>query len=155
MKKTFLPTSKLPDILVADANVVLSATIGGRAGMVLLHPRAPAVIASVQAGDEVLEHLPAIARKRGLDLGILLPVLASLPLDWVETDAYSSHEAQASGRIKTRDEDDWHVVALALAQKARQKDFAIWTQDKDFEVSELPTLTTGQILDYLEGWSAK
>jgi predicted nucleic acid-binding protein len=155
VKKTSSPTSKLPDVLVADANVVLSATIGGRAPIALLHPRRPTLIAPVSAGDEVLEHLPAIARKRGLDLGVLLPVLGSLPLDWVEVKRYSRYEAQARLRIKARDEDDWPVVALALEQKARKRDFAIWTQDKDFQVSGLRTLTTGQILDYLEGRSAK
>jgi hypothetical protein len=79
VRKTSSPISRLPDVPVADANVVLSATIGGRARNVLLHPRAPTAMGPASAGDEVLEHLPHIARKCGLDLGVLLPVLAALP----------------------------------------------------------------------------
>ncbi len=153
MRRTSSPISKLPDVLVADANVVLSATIGGRARDVLLDSRAPSAIAPASVGDEVLEHLPAIARKRRLDLGVLLPVLAALPIEWVDLERYTGHEAQARHRLKGRDEDDWPVVALALDVASQRKSLAIWTHDKDFEVSGLPTVTTGQLLDHLEGRS--
>jgi predicted nucleic acid-binding protein len=105
------------------------------------------------AGDEVLEHIPAIVRKRRLDLGVLLPVLAALPIEWVDPERYASHEGEARRRLKARDEDDWPVVALALELKSQRKSFAIWTQDKDFEASRLPMLTTGQLLDYFGGRS--
>jgi predicted nucleic acid-binding protein len=155
VRKTSSPISRLPDVLVADANVILSATIGGRARDVLLHPRAPTAIGPASAGDEVLEHLPYIARKRGLDLGVLLPVLAALPIEWVDAERYLRYEAEARRRLKGRDEDDWPAIALALELKSRHESFAVWTQDKDFEVSGLPTLTTGQLLDYLEGRSSR
>jgi predicted nucleic acid-binding protein len=122
---------------------------------VLLHPNTPTAIGPASVGDEVLEHLPTIVRKRELDLGVLLPALVALPIKWVDSDAYSRHEAQARRRLKGRDEDDWPVVALALELKSQQKSFAIWTQDKDFEVSGLPILTTGQLLDYLEGRASR
>jgi predicted nucleic acid-binding protein len=109
----------------------------------------------VSAGDEVLEHLPAIARKRGLDLGVLLPALASLPIEWVDPERYQHHEAEARHRLKGRDEDDWPVVALAIDLSTKEAWFAIWTQDKDFEVSRLPTLTTGEVLDQLAGRSPR
>ena len=112
-------------------------------------------MAPASAGDEVLEHIPAIARKRRLDLGVLLPVLAALPIEWVDPARYAPHEADSRRRLKGRDEDDWPVVALALELKSQQKSFAIWTQDKDFEVSGLSILTTGQVLDYLEGRSTR
>ena len=51
------------------------------------------MIAPASAGDEVLEHVPAIARKRGLDLGVLLPVLAALPIEWVDPKRYATYEA--------------------------------------------------------------
>jgi len=105
----------------------------------------------VSAADEVLRHVPAIARKRRLDLGVLLPVLAALTMEWVDPERYPSHEAESLRHLKGRDEDDWPVVALALELKSQQKSFAIWTQDKDFAVTGLPVLNTGQLLDYLEG----
>lgn len=140
----------LPDALVADANVLLSAIIGGRARAVLIHPQVPRVLAPTQIGDEILEHLPGIAQKRKLDLGVLLPVLAALPIEWMKIETYVAFEERARQRMKARDEDDWHAVALALTL-IESESVAIWTQDKDFEVSRINTIETGALLDQLEG----
>jgi predicted nucleic acid-binding protein len=114
----------------------------------LVHDAAPRVVSQAAVGDEVLEHLPGIARKRHLNIGVLLPVLVALPIDWLEADEYANDEDEARRRMRSRDEDDWPLVALALLLRKRRK-VAIWTQDRDFEVSWIPTLTTGEILDQL------
>jgi predicted nucleic acid-binding protein len=98
-----------------------------------------------------LEHLPGIARKRSVDLGVLLPVLAALPVKWLEAGEYAADEAEARHRMQGRDEDDWPVVAAALHLTRQQDSVVIWTQDRDFEISGVPTITTGQILDQLDG----
>jgi hypothetical protein len=49
--------------LVADANVLLSAVIGGRAALVLRHDRVEQVFTAAAAYDEVLAYLPSLARK--------------------------------------------------------------------------------------------
>ncbi|HVC78844.1 MAG TPA: PIN domain-containing protein [Candidatus Micrarchaeaceae archaeon] len=116
----------------------------------LLHPQAPRVLAPTAIGDEILEHLPGIAHKRKLDLGLLLPVLAALPVQWVAIEIYAAYEEQARLRMKARDEEDWPAVALALAL-VDSESVAIWTQDKDFEVSGMNTIETGTLLDRLEG----
>jgi predicted nucleic acid-binding protein len=128
---------------------VLSATIGGRARAVLVHDAAPRVVSPAAVGDEVLEHLSGIARKRHLDIAVLLPVLAALPIDWLEADEYANDEDEARRRMRSRDEDDWPTVALALHLLRKRKKVAIWTQDRDLEVSRIPTLTTGEVLDQL------
>jgi predicted nucleic acid-binding protein len=107
------------------------------------------VVSPAAVGDEVLEHLPGIARKRRLDLGVLLPVLASLPVEWLEVDDYVTNEAEARRRMHGRDEDDWPVVAAALKLMQGETSVAIWTQDRDFEVSGIPTLTTGELMTQL------
>jgi predicted nucleic acid-binding protein len=104
----------------------------------------------VAVGDELLEHLPPLARRRGLDLGLLLAVFAVLPVNWIEVAVYAEVEREAKRRISARDIDDWPTVALGILE-ARSRVVAIWTQDKDFEVSGLPTITTGSLLDRLEG----
>ena len=114
----------------------------------LVDPHAPPVIAAVAVGDEVLEHLPSIAHKRKLDLGALLPVLAALPVEWAHAQRYSKHEDEARDVMRGRDEEDWPTVALALSL-TRTGSVAIWTQDKDFAVSGLPVITTGELLDRL------
>ena len=110
--------------------------------------RLPRVVAPAEVGDEILEHLPAIARKRRLDLGVLLPVIAALPVEWIDAAAYTDQEAEARRRMTDRDEDDWPVVALALSLGSRTT-VAIWTQDRDLEVSGISYLTTGALLDTL------
>lgn len=116
----------------------------------LVHPQAPRVLAPTAIGDEILEHLPAIAHKRKLNLGLLLPVLAALPVQWMAIETYAAYEEQARQRMKARDEEDWPAVALALALIGAES-VAIWTQDKDFEVSGMNTIETGTLLDRLEG----
>ena len=116
--------------------------------MVLVDPYAPAVIAAVAVGDEILEHLPSVAQKRKLDLGALLPVLAALPLEWAEAERYSEHEDEARKLMPGRDEEDWPTVALALSLTDTGS-VAIWTQDKDFAASGLSVITTGELLDLL------
>ena len=79
--------------LVADANVLLSAVIGGRATLILEHPEVEAVFTPATAIDEVSEYLPVLARKRRLQLDT--DKIASLVTarrdarkakDWVESD---------------------------------------------------------------------
>ena len=117
--------------------------------MVLSHLRSPRVVSPAAVGDEILEHLPAIARKRRLDLGVLLPVLATLPLDWVDAERYAEREAEARQLMRGRDEDDWPVVALALAMAEGGSSVGVWTQDKDLDAAALETYTTGRLLDIL------
>lgn len=92
----------------------------------------------------------SVARKRHLDLGVLLPVLVALPIDWLEAAEYANDEDEARKRMRSRDEDDWPVVAAALHLLRKRRKVAIWTQDQDFEVSRIATLTTGDILGQLE-----
>ena len=106
------------------------------------------MVAPTEVGNEILEHLPAIARKRRLELGIVLPVLAALPIEWFESAGYTDHEAEARRRMTGRDEDDWPLVALALSVQASTS-VCIWTQDRDLEVSGIRLLTTGALLDAL------
>jgi predicted nucleic acid-binding protein len=138
----------LPDVLVADANVILSATIAGRARDVLVDAEAPRVVAAREVGAEVLEHLPRLAERRGLALGPLLLTFAALPIDWIEPAEYVAYEEEARRRMSPRDEDDWPTLALALSLAGSRR-AAIWTQDKDFDVSGFATMSTGEVLDAL------
>ena len=50
--------------------------------------------------------------------------------------------------MPVRDEDDWPTVALALALAA-SRTVGIWTNDKDFSIAGIDTVTTGELLDAL------
>jgi predicted nucleic acid-binding protein len=80
---------------------------------------------------------------------VLLAVVSVLPVQWVGAAGYAAWEREAKRRISARDIDDWPTVALGISE-ARSRAVAIWTQDKDFEVSGLPTITTGALLDIMD-----
>ena len=62
----------------------------------------------------------------------------------VEPETYTPHEALARERIDWRDEDDWPVLASALAL-----DCPIWTEDPDFFGCGVATWTTALVELYL------
>ncbi len=131
-----------PRAVVADANVVLSALIGGRAREVFASPAGPQCFAAQAVAAEVAEHLPGLAAHRGLDAPLLLAALSVIPVDWQLSGIYEPGRAEAERRIGQRDPDDWPTVALALVL-----DLPIWSQDKDMRDAGITVYTTGELLD--------
>lgn len=149
-----MPTSELPAALVADANAVVSAVIGGRASLVFSDVHAPPIHAADAVRQEVLEWLPKLAAKRGLDLSLLLALFQILPITWADEAEYLPQESEARQRMRQRDEDDWPTVALALAL-AGSRTVSIWTNDKDCSAARVTTMTTGEVLDRLRQRSTR
>lgn len=75
--------------------------------------------------EEVAEHVPTLAERRGLDAGLLLAALSVMPVGWQPADAYEIHREEAERRMAQRDPEDWPTVALALARS-----LPIWSQDR-------------------------
>lgn len=130
--------------LAADANVLLSALIGGRAQLVLAHPRVREVMTVPAVMDEIGEYLPLLARKRGLDVTTLLLALAALPVTVVPADAYGACLEEAEQRMGGRDPDDVPLLAMSLHERV-----PIWTNDRDFEGMGIECFTTAEILKRL------
>ena len=130
--------------LVADANVLLSAVIGGRAGLALRHDDVEKVFTPAAAYDEVLEYLPSLAKKKRLELDTLLLAFAALPVTVVERSEYEAMLPAARRRIEKRDHDDVDVLALALTLK-----LPVWSNDNDFEDSGVEWHTTAELLKML------
>ena len=82
--------------LVADANVLLSAVIGGRAALALRHDKVEQVLTPAAAYDEVFEYLPSLAKKKRLELDTLLLAYAALPVTLVERPEYQQKLPTAS-----------------------------------------------------------
>jgi predicted nucleic acid-binding protein len=127
--------------LVADANVLLSALIGGRAHVVLTHPSVREVHAAAATLDEVHEYVPALARKKRLPLDVLLLALAALPVIVVERADYERKVAEATRRLGRRDPDDVDVLALAL-----HLGVPVWSNDDDFREAGVEWFTTATLL---------
>jgi len=116
--------------------------------MVFGDVNAPPIHAADAVRTEILEWLPKLAAKRGLDLGIRLALFQLLPVTWIPENQYTSREAEARRRMRQRDEQDWPTVALALVL-SESRSVSIWTNDKDFSVAGVNTVTTGELLDEL------
>jgi predicted nucleic acid-binding protein len=130
--------------LVADANVLLSAVIGGRAALALRHEKVEQVFTPSTAYDEVFEYLPSLAKKKRLELDTLLLACAALPVTVVERSEYEAKLSTARRRIGKRDPDDIDVLALALALK-----IPVWSNDNDFEDAGIEWYTTAELLKAL------
>jgi predicted nucleic acid-binding protein len=130
--------------LVADANVLLSAVIGGRAALALRHDNVEQVLTPAAAYDEVFEYLPALAKKKRLELDTLLLAYAALPVTIVERSEYQQKLPTARRRIGKRDPDDVDVLALAL-----MLNLPVWSNDNDFEDSGVEWHTTAELLKML------
>jgi predicted nucleic acid-binding protein len=130
--------------LVADANVLLSAVIGGRAALALRHQAVKEVFTPTAAYDEVFEYLPSLAQRKRLALDTLLLACAALPVTVVEKSEYEGKLSTARRRIGKRDPDDVDVLALAL-----QLNVAVWSNDNDFEDTGVEWHTTAELLTML------
>jgi predicted nucleic acid-binding protein len=131
--------------LAADANVLLSAVIGGRAGLVLAHPKILNVFTPEQTFAEVEEYALVLARKRRLPSDIVLLAVAALPVAVVGRTQYAKNIPEATKRIGRRDPDDIELLALAIHLR-----IPIWSNDKDFENIGSDLFTTEQLLRQLE-----
>jgi len=127
--------------LVADANVLLSAILGGKANAVLRHPEVEEVITCRATLDEVEEYVPILARKRRLSLDVLLLALAAMPVTVADRAVYASAIQEARKLIGGRDPDDVEILALTLYAK-----LPLWSNDNDFEGTGVEWYTTAEML---------
>jgi predicted nucleic acid-binding protein len=135
-------------MLVLDANILIRAVLGARV-LSLLGKYADQVdfLAPDTAFAEAREWLPSVLERRNMPVA---PALATLDLisglvQTIECEVYSQYEALARQRLDRRDEDDWPVLAAALAF-----DCPIWTEDTDFFGCGVATWTTDRIELYLK-----
>jgi hypothetical protein len=75
---------------VADADVLLSAVIAGRAALAPRHDNVEQVFTLAAAYDEVFEYLPSLGRKKRLELDTLLLAFAALPVTVMERVEYEA-----------------------------------------------------------------
>ena len=127
--------------LAADANVLLSAVIGGRAKAVMEHPAVVEVITSEVTFAEVQEYAAQLAVRRGLSIDVVMLSAASLPVTIVEREVYEKSIPKAKRLIAHRDPDDVELLALALHTSA-----TLWSNDDDFEDTGIGWVTTAELL---------
>jgi predicted nucleic acid-binding protein len=125
----------------ADANVLLSAVLGGRAKAVLEDPRVTEVLTTEITLAEVQEYSAQLAEKKRLSLDVVLMAVATLPVTLVERAVYETSVPEATRRIGRRDPDDVEILALAL-----HFSLPVWSNDNDFEGAGVVWHTTADLL---------
>jgi len=124
-----------------DANPILSAAMGGRAGRVFLTGKFDFVTVKPVLA-EVEEYLPVLAKKKGLSLTAMRTVLALLPLTVIPAEEYAGQIEKARELIGGRNPDDVPLLALALVLGC-----PVWSNDRDLRgISGVPVYTTAELL---------
>lgn len=130
--------------LAADANVLLSAVLGGRARLILESPQVEEILTVEQIIAEVEEYAVLLARKKGLAEDLVLLAVGTLPVTIAEQTTYKAAISEAAKRIGKRDPDDVELLALAMALNV-----PVWSNDKDFKGTGVEWLTTEALLKRL------
>ena len=129
--------------IAADANVLLSAILGGRARLILESSQIEEILTTESVVAGVREYAVVLAKKRNLPADILL-LMASLPVTVLQPGAYERSLSEARRRIGRRDPDDVEILALAI-----QLRILLWSNDDDFEEAEIQWHTTKELLHEL------
>lgn len=136
-------------MIVLDANILIRAVLGRRVLHLLEEYSGPGIrfLAPDFAFAEARRHLPRLLEKIGKPAHDAEHALEFLQryVDSADRDSYSSFEHEARVRLGARDEDDWPVLALALALNC-----PIWTEDKDFFGTGCATWTTNRVEIFLQ-----
>src|ERR1035438_336377 len=136
-------------MLVLDANILIRAVLGRRVRQILdlYTPHGIRFFAPEVAYGDAERYLPALLAKRGksfADLPATLQYLKSL-VEPVDSEIYELHQEDARERLRGRDEEDWPVLAAALALNC-----AIWTEDTDFFGTGAAVWTTNHVEIFLK-----
>jgi predicted nucleic acid-binding protein len=127
--------------LAEDANVLLSAVLGGRAKVVLDHPKVEEIVTADATLAEVQEYAAQLASRKRLPLDLVLMAVATLPVKVVEPAVYKDSVAEARRRIGRRDPDDVDILALAI-----HFHIPVWSNDNDFTNVGVEWYTTASLL---------
>jgi predicted nucleic acid-binding protein len=135
-------------MIVLDANILIRAVMGRRVRQILEEyaDREVRFYAPDVAYSDAEKYLPPLLRKRrksDADVSSSLSYLQYL-VEPVDRDSYGAFEEEARQRLRGRDEDDWPVLATALALS-----YPIWTEDTDFFGTGIAVWTTSRVEIFL------
>lgn len=136
------------EMIVLDANILIRAVLGRRVRQLLedYAGRGIRFYAPDVAYADANKYLPPLLAKKGrsaADVPATLHYLQTL-VEPVDAESYGVTEEDARERLRGRDEDDWPVLAAALALSC-----AVWTEDTDFFGTGIAVWTSSRIEIFL------
>ncbi|MEN9590437.1 MAG: hypothetical protein RLZZ481_2223 [Pseudomonadota bacterium] len=132
--------------IILDANILIRAVLGKRVrDLIFKNVATVKFFAPDVAYADARKYLPALLKKRGVDINAALLLLDRLEgvVQSIETELYDGLQQQALQRIAIRDADDWPVLACAMKLGC-----PVWTEDADFFGTGVATWTTDRIALY-------
>lgn len=132
--------------LVIDANILIRAVFGQRVRSLIAGASEQVAFYVAEANFEEAHHyLAQLAPRRGIPDVVWQTSLDTLmsAVQLVGKEELTLVEADARARIGQRDERDWPGLAAALLMNC-----PIWTEDKDFFGTGVPTWTTATVEIY-------
>lgn len=138
--------TKRAKIIILDANILLRAVLGIRTFSLIAQNTDKILFCTPQVCYyEVTFHIPNITKKRHISPAQEQEALATLNnlkrlVTEIEEDVYGNFKQEALNRIRERDENDWPIVALAIAFGC-----PVWTEDQDFFSTGIATWRTKNI----------
>lgn len=127
-------------MLVLDANILMRAVLGkGARALLTKYADRVTLVAPDTAFPEARQRLPEVIAGRRMASTSLSRIIQT-----VEPQVYAGFEGISRARLARRDEDDWPILAAALALG-----HPIWTADSDFFGCGVATWTTDRVEIYL------
>src|ERR1700677_729610 len=136
-------------MIVLDANILIRAVLGRKVRFLLERYASSTVrfCSPRQAYADAGKYLPLLLRKRGkpnAEVPAALHYFEHL-VEPIDPNSYILFESEARERLRGRDEEDWPVLAIALALGC-----PIWTEDVDFFGTGVAVWTTSRIEIFLK-----
>src|SRR5215469_998252 len=136
-------------MIVLDANILIRAILGRRVQQLIDGYVGQGVrfFSPDVAFDDAAKYLPPLLKKRGkpdVDVPASLDYLRNV-IEPVASDLYAVFESESRLRLRGRDENDWQVLATALALGC-----GIWTEDVDFFGTGIGVWTPNRIEIFLD-----
>jgi len=136
-------------MIVLDANILIRAVLGRRVWQLIDTYAAQGVrfFAPDVVFEDAEKYLPLLLKKRDKPVADLSASLQYLRnnIEPVAPELYAVFESDARQRLRGRDENDWPVLATALALTC-----PIWTEDEDFFGTGVAAWTTNRIEIFLK-----
>lgn len=121
-------------IVAVDANIILSALLGGKPSSILFDPRFKFITTEFTI-QEVEKYLPRLGKKLEIPAKNFKALLSKIPLKIYPRKFYQDYLTGANEVMRDIDLKDAEILALAL-----KCNNYLWSQDKDFEKSEYQKL---------------
>jgi predicted nucleic acid-binding protein len=135
--------------LVVDANIFISALIGGKAADLLFNPNFD-LHTTERTTWEVKKYLPQLAEYTEVTSAHLLYLFELIPVRACQSEEYKTSLSTARLLIGDRDPCDVDILALTL-----ETGVPLWSNDSDFEkIDEITLLKTEDVLELVRFFNA-